>query len=75
LRREFRNQRLQAVTRFDVAFALRNRGAPGRFDQIEQRFAALILDQLTDQPAEPPDIVAQRLVFLGKNDIRANDRF
>jgi hypothetical protein len=52
---------------------LRDRGAPGCLDQIEQGFATLFFDQLADQPAKAADVVAQRLVLFGKNDIRAND--
>ena len=50
-----------------------NRNPARRFDEIEQCLAALLLDDLTDELSETPYIALERLVFLGKLDIRTAD--
>ena len=42
-------------------------------DKIEERLSALILNQFADEFAEAMDIVAQRLVLLGEENLSAGN--
>ncbi len=66
-------QRLQLLERSCVSFPVRNGYPPGRFNQVEKRLAALLLDQLAHQLSQAPDITLECLVLLREEDVRATD--
>ena len=45
-----------------------------RLDEIEQCLPALILDQFADESTQAMDVLTQRLVLLGEEDVGAGDR-
>jgi hypothetical protein len=49
---------LKPFVRVRIALTMRDRSAAGGLDEIEQGFAALLLDDLPDQYAEPVHIVS-----------------
>ncbi len=71
-RRERRQQRLQFRVGARIALAARDRGAARGLDEVEQRLAALLADDLADELAEPVHVLAQRLILLGEDDVGAD---
>ena len=71
-RRERREQRLQLRVRARVALAARDRGAARRLDEVVERLAALLADDLADELAQAVHVLAQRLILLGEDDVGAD---
>ncbi len=73
-RRELRQHVAQIADRLALAFAVGDRRAPRRLDEIEQRLAALLADELTDELPEPVHVLAKRLILLREEDVRPQRR-
>src|SRR5690606_32825505 len=62
-RRQRAEQRLQLLVGLRMTFAARDRGPPRRFDEIEQRLARLLANELADELAQAMDIRPERLIL------------
>ena len=55
-----------------ISFTMRDRELASRFDEIEQRLAALLAHELADELAEPMHVLAQCAVLLREKDVGAD---
>ncbi len=70
-RRQRREQGPELGEGAAVAFAVRDRSTPRGLDEVVQRLAGLLANELADELAEPMHVLAQRLILLGEEDVGA----